>query len=537
MLKFRAFDTLINDYDLLRENTWGNEFDKALALFSVYCGFGIWTTRYWSNHKTLIAEVVALYHGEEGYLKEHKYTLACDIVFLLLQITLRIPQIDIDQQGGLAAIFQVIFNKTKINPYKFYNDMPLLQAFNAKNPDFVQTIVKYRSWAEFILHNACDFPPDLAIENSGYAHPINPESLKLFMNDPDFSSHSWISQGEQFSEYTMHSTFKNKGSLKQGEISFLLYCDLGSSYWIQSDTKLKDRFNKAVSSLSYVCLAALLDVALQKKHYAVVFYLFCHAYKLTMPDFLEIRGKINDQNTLMSKIFDTIETPIDSILLVKIINSGIKPRYLLERANNKPYLLLCSKHRLIENFEGIEEAYLNLYEPDINRVYFKALFSKKTMAIESLLKINRLNLIENDKLSYCFNMNQHHEIDCFLYNKNDGVTFTALQAVLVVALDANKDLLLFLLDTLKLFIKHRPDCLLQLDSMSNSVDYYIKKMQARNIYKENQEVVGQISGLIKSEHLIYKILPFIRYRHYGPEQIPGDIFSVIYAFTFELHTH
>ena len=525
MLTSKTYETLLSEYNLQWEKTSGCEFDKALTLLSDFCGYDKWLASLLGRdtHQTIVEEIIALYCGDEGYLKIHRNTLACDIGFLLFQITLRIPKDFIDWQDELAIIFQVITDKTGVNPYKFYQDTPLLHAFHSRNSDFNQTIVNYLSWGDFILKNAADFPPEMAMGESGYAHPINPESLSLVIK------HSF--DGPQ-----VQGTFKDKISPNTNEISFLLQCDF-SARWMHD--KYADQFNNSVAKLSSTSLDILIDDALKKGKYAVVFYLYCHAYKFSsICTYSKLDYEFHQFNPLMENIFEVIDKPIDSPILLKIINSGVKIKfYDIERQNSKsPYYFLCSKHQLINNFEAVEAAYTKACQPDINKFYIQALFSNDIRIIEALLISNRLNLREKNTFSYVVSGPAYPNLYCgfrvpdkyknFKCLPNNGVTFTPLQAAILVASEAKDCDLSFIFEAIKLFIKHDPACLLQLDSMGNSVDYYLKKLQT-TINQKNAILINQISELIQGELYRNKMLTFIWIWHSELAYIPMDVITIV----------
>lgn len=188
--------------------------------------------------------------------------------------------------------------------------------------------------------------------------------------------------------------------------------------------------------------------------------------------------------------------------------------FAVESSTEYAYFQFCTEKNSIENCEEVDDEFVRIYQPDMNRVFLLALDNKNEMTIKHLLNSKKINL-RNNKI-FC----QAPLGEKFLVNidgqPKSAITFTHLQAVLVWASkEINRDLA-FAYRVIKMMIETDVHCLLP-DSVGNSVGYYLLKMNRarspKGFYLKPDEYlqkwIGEIGKLVYHHTLMQSAITFI----------------------------
>lgn len=485
----KTFEQIKQDNLLLWDKTQGNDFNKAYALLRNYCGYDSYTFTYYTlyyvnTHRDAIYNIVAMYdYDKKGYLKTHPQALVCNIAFLLFYISKKIIRDTINPDGRFLAMMHVIEEKTGLQMNTFYQENLVLHAF-FKDNEIHQHILECQSWTYFILKNIKHFPPN--IENNTIQHPINVKSLQLkpyYLRAMDLID-------------TCESIVVNSS-----EINALLYCDKVKKYSLPV-INVSDLFHEALAQLPYDTLSYFFEKMLHNNAYQAALNLFFLAEKL-------IKTKdsyyysVSNYEELISKLVDTISGPIEGAWLLKLIAHHNK-NYIYSGKVIDWYGALHAKKQFITHFGQVEKAFITCFKPNMYRVFLNAVKWHNKALIAYLIQSNYIDLRNNTIISYDYLEKFSRGFDSFVYDDKDGITFTPLQASLLLASFTNHFNLPFLLDVIRLMVAHAPGCVNILDSVERNVGCYVKKIKDGFKYKigyENQiEQINVIEKLLDNTY-------------------------------------
>lgn len=296
----KTFEKMKEDNLSLWEKTDGNYFDKAFALFRVYCGYDSYSISYFTLYslnaqRDEIYSVVSMYE-KRGYLKTHHDTLVCNIAFLLFQVSKKINRDKVNPEGRFVAVIHAIEEKTGVKMNAFYQENLALHAYFKTN-EIHQDFLKCYSWTEFILRNVTNFLPCIINANDVIQHPIH---VNLLQQDYFLDTWSIINSLDEV-------------SANKGEINLLLYCDKKEKSSLKSHN-LKDLFNLAVTQLPYDHLVYFFELMLKEKAYSKAFNLFCIAEKVVNKE-----AKPSNFDDLSRKIAHTINKHSANTFWVKLM--------------------------------------------------------------------------------------------------------------------------------------------------------------------------------------------------------------------------
>jgi hypothetical protein len=521
MINRTTYTDHLNRYDRIWEETPGEAFDKILELFRRYCGldksFGLHGFR--NTHNAEVTAVISPYYygkyGDDAYLKKYRDTPVCNPGFLLLEITSNISVKNISQDGGLAAIFEVIQKHTGINVYAFYKG----NKSRCKIRPSVFTLSLYSTFAEFMIRF---FPSVLNAKfDNSYVHPINHQSIKLVIEDKlDFES--------------LTQTYMSNIEGRDDPVSVMLRFDppINDKKFTPLLTPLFHYKIKKLDCKDYKTLLQWFELALEKNNYVLAKDFVCQAHNPGLDTSFD-NNHIKNINDIIDELFVYLDAHRLKALYPFFIKIILFDGTSGALSANSIYKLYSLRNR-INDFLILERYLIQKHKIDYNIILCSAInMEDKYNLIEYFLKEKN---IDSRKTNISYRLNYHNRESLepeFVFDKNDCVNFSLVQYLLKRASMNIDDNLTLLFNNLLKLINHDPGCVSQPDSMGNSIFYYFRMLARKRKSENDQTIIKNIKNIF-IDYSINKILLLANNQQNILSRLPKELIYKISAITREL---
>ncbi len=106
-----------NKYDVIwMSKKYKTDFERFMAMLAEYCGYGQ-SSSLGRKHTKIITEIYDAYFGKNEFYRKNPDSLACTVEFVYFLIKSKINLKDIEKQGDMNALINVIKQRTKFDTY------------------------------------------------------------------------------------------------------------------------------------------------------------------------------------------------------------------------------------------------------------------------------------------------------------------------------------------------------------------------------------------------------------------------------------
>lgn len=527
----------VSSLNSIWEQTEGGEFEKALALFCSYACFGE-TFGFLSmniTHKEAVTKVLEAYYGENGYLIKSPNTVVCNIGFLLLKITDMIKKDSINPEGKLAAIFEVIQDKTGINVYALYEpgdqeNKKLILYYEKSWAENRFKLIEYKSFSLFMIGTQLFS----SFKNS---HPVNAKSISLFIeNKLDSAS----------LQESIQEEIKNKHDV----ISLMLRCDLPLdldsqvlSHEFLEYISNNDRFNSYDNNLLKEQLANFFKKSLECRQYRLALYFFkkaivygnlfnAYSDKERQADLYCLKGE--DVNWLIDELYnmsysEEFKRPRgwDAAFAFKIVSLDETHGRLSMKSIYELFRLFSYNE---SEFSLIKKKILEKQDIDFDQILFFAIKSKNEtlthllLSSEKSINLKKAFIICRKNINASGNLNIEDHRDYETYG-NDCVRITLPQFAITSVTGSKYEASCSIL---KQLAEYDSQAFSEPDSMGTSIFYYSRPKS--HYFQQPIAILNKICHANNIEKILFFIL--IKNARQGIlSDIPDDVLRLIISLT------